>query len=263
MKYGVAWFALAAIAKQVRAHGDGKCGTHPHEPVKAGIEETRLWNFKKEHAPGSPGGGRKLQYETCDELCVGCIEIPVVFHLTGVPDANTGEARIPHPTSVADEYFFGFPETIDPSAWTTYEEMLPLLERQMEVLNEGFADTPFYFTLMNADPNIVVNPDWTRYPGEYGDEMSAEIGVPDLKVLNIYLSYSASSLDTPSFIIIIGFATFAGWQYEGQGDGIYLRYDALPGGGFSGSDEGYTMVHEAGKGTYTPRFSIPNSLLAY
>lgn len=35
-------------------------------------------------------------------------------------------------------------------------------------------------------------------------------------------------------------------QYDKLGDGVYLRYDALPNGGFTGTDTGFTLTHEVG-----------------
>lgn len=240
MTYLGFFLLLGASIVSVNAHGNGKCGTLPPDPVTAGMEELRLRHLKDNHS-----GRRKLQYESCHELCKACIEIPVAFHLTGVADVD-GIPRIPHPTFVAVEYFFGDPASITPSAWTTFDELTTMIDEQMIVLNDSFADTPFYFTLQSVGPDVAANNDWTSFPADYGQDMSAALGVPDLTVLNVFLCYSAQSMSDDGFSITIGFATLPGWQFEGLGDGIYLRYDALSGGGFFGSDYGFTLVHEVG-----------------
>lgn len=236
---GCVLLSSMAISTHVQAHV--KCGTEAPDPITAGIEETRLRRFKENHS-----GGRKLQYQTCDELCKRCIEIPVAFHLTGVADAN-GTPRIAHPTYVMMEYFDGSPLNIPDSLWTTYDQLKESIDQQMDILNESFANTPFYFTLLSADPEILVNSDWTRYPKNFGPDMYQAVGVSDLTVLNVFLAYNAGSMDEiGSNTVTIAFATFPGYQYEDMGDGIYMRYDALPGGGYSGTDSGYTLTHEAG-----------------
>ena len=200
-------FALAGVS--VQAHK--KCGFKTPEIEEVGLDQARLKRLT--HAGHD---GRGLQYATCEQLCKRCIRIRTAFHLTGITDA-TGTPRIPHPTFLADEYFAGLGSTIPPTAWTTYDQLMTLINAQMQVLNDSFADTPFRFELIPVSTSIAANDDWTRYPGTYGNEISAALGIPGLDVLNVFLTYNAG--DAPEAgepedpdSITVAFATFPAWQ---------------------------------------------------
>lgn len=133
----------------------------------------------------------------------------------------------------------------------------------MEVLNDSFSNTPFYFTLV---PKITfhMNETWTRYPESYGQEISETLGFPDLKVLNVFLVYNAVSLEgDEAGEITVGFANLPAWQGLSRGDGVYVRYDALPRGGLLQENFGYTLPHEVGTLSGVNKRNIPSLSLSH
>lgn len=243
--YRALWILVLAFSTTTSVRGHSRaCGTHDPNPVELSIDEVRLKRFK---AFNHHEGQRNLQYKSCDELCTKCIEIPVAFHLTGVLDRDS-IPRIPHPTKyVAKPFFDGYKRFIPGRYWTTYDELMVMINDQMTVLNESFADTPFFFSLLPVDPRVEANEKWTQYPASYGAEISAALGVPSLQVLNVFLTYSAEHEGRSKDSITVGFSSLPSWQYTQMGDGIFMRYDTLPKGGMQGAEQGYTLAHEAGK----------------
>lgn len=242
--------AAAVLPDTVVAHGHKtRCGFQPPDAINTSLDEARLDRLRrdKEH------GGRKLQYDSCEQLCKQCITIQTAFHLTGIRDVVESQPRIPHPTLAAGDYFDGFGDFVQPESWTTYEYLLLLIGEQMNVLNDSFRDTPFGFEMLPVSPTILVNDDWTRFPETYGVNISQAVGIAGLDVLNVFLTFNAGEAPDPededpadSTEITVAFASFPSYQNERQGDGVFMRYDALPFGGLTGSDTGFTLTHEVG-----------------
>ena len=158
------------------------------------------------------------------------IEIKTYFHFMAISatDSQSGTYYLPHPTGVALSYG-------KTGEYTTHDEMVAMCRRQVEIMNDAFADTPFYYTFQ-SNPSISTNIDYTNYPMDYQQEMRETIGVADPTALNIYLSFSLGSQksDTTGFVGIADFPFF-----QQQGGGLFMRYDVLPGGGLPGNDDGY------------------------
>lgn len=162
-------------------------------------------------------------------------------------DGGNGNTILPHPTDAADRYFLFGDTTLTEDDFTSLEDLFPLIDEQMVILNDSFSETPFYFTLVN-EYQLYPEEDWTRYPGTYGNQISEELGVSDLTALNVFLVYNAGILDEEDDgSTTVAFATFASYQYLKTGDGVFQRFDSLPGGGFTGTDAGFTLPHEVGK----------------
>ena len=78
-------------------------------------------------------------------------------------------------------------------------------------------------------------------------EISSNLGYGDgLETLNVYLSYAVQSQSPDWPAGVIGLSNFPSYQFNKTGDGVFMRYDALPGGGLYKQDSGITLVHEVG-----------------
>ncbi|GAA2147361.1 hypothetical protein GCM10009844_24420 [Nocardioides koreensis] len=123
------------------------------------------------------------------------------------------------------------------------------IREQIQVLNDAYGgrtstssvQTPFRFKLVSTD--VTVNRDW--YFWHVGNKGESETAVAAKKALhqggwgdlNIYIA----SLDDT----ILGYAQFP-WQGNLALDGLVLSNQALPGGAYTGYDEGDTATHEIG-----------------
>jgi len=192
---------------------------------------------------------RRLLGKSCEELCTRCIEVPTYFHFLALP-LDGGDFLLPHPTNayrqVQQEMQRGGQVTVDPNDFTSYEEMLTLVDYQMAILNQRTKDTPFRFTLMDRNETTVsTNPDFVFEAESRSGEISAALSKGDgLSSLNVYLAPSLNGLGDTVNGVTLGFATFPSNQLQQLGDGIFLRYDVMARGGFERRDKGITLVHE-------------------
>ena len=172
---------------------------------------------------------RRAQFASCNDLEPQSIEIKTYFHFMAISASGDQPGyRIPHPTDVALSKG-------ELGEYTTHDEMVAMCREQVEIMNSAFRETPFYFAFQ-PNPSVSTNINFTNYPMDYQHEMRETYGVKDPKALNIYLSFSLGSLksDTTGYI---GKADFPFLQLEG--DGLFMRYDVLPGGGLPDNDDGY------------------------
>jgi hypothetical protein len=141
---------------------------------------------------------------------VGSVRIPVAFHVI-----NSGTGR-------------GEGDIND-----------AMIRKQMDVLNAGFAGTPFGFDLVSVDRTT--NAAWyTMMPGSKEEKAAkSALRVGGANTLNIYTANPGGGL--------LGWATFP-WSYKARSsdDGIVLLWASLPGGGAVPYDDGDTATHEVG-----------------
>lgn len=191
---------------------------------------------------GNHAGRRRLQTESCHELCNQCIEIETYLHLMGT---NFGFGPvIPHPpnsvsraqantTSVSKKNFF------------TSDDIKALFKKNIAVVNRAFVGTPFRFTFMAKNTTTTINRKWSEAAADYKEEIGQAVGIPNLRKLNVIVSREVRPRGHRKGDIL-GTATLPGSQSVGKGDGVYIRYDVLAGGGRAKNDLGYTLVHEIG-----------------
>jgi len=137
------------------------------------------------------------------------ILIPVVFHII---TSSTGEGNV--------------------SA---------LVDAQVQVINDGYADTPFFFLVEKVE--VIVNDGWFNLGCGTGEERKAKAALRtgDSRTLNIYTANLPKTY--------LGWSSFP-WDYTDKptSDGVVLRYTSFPGGGYPipTYDEGLAAVHEIG-----------------
>jgi hypothetical protein len=219
-----------------------KCGTESPSKALAALDGARGNLFKQKKQ-----GARRSQAESCEDLCKQCIEIAVYVHLLQFAGQDFGLDFdfIPHPTNAVDVVVSNL-TAMTADDFTSIEEMLVLVDDQITMMNEYYANTPFFFTQMDS-PSVTVNTDWARYAQDDAFDMSEALSRGNLSTLNLYLGAGVDSRESAEAgITIVAFARFPAWQMEGASDGIYQRYDTLPGGGFPRNDIGMTTIHETG-----------------
>lgn len=219
---------------------DDFCGTEVPSLEKERIDQLRVDAF---HAvtDGTYDRRRKLQTESCDELCNQCIEIEVYLHIIGT-DLGFGPI-IPHPESAVERARRNVNDvTVDDFA--TGKEIIAMFEENIKVVNEAYSDTPFRFKFVREGTTQTINERWSQGASEFKDEMSKMVGNADFRKLDCFVSSSLRASKGRGETL--GTATLPGSQVAGKGDGVYIRYDVLPGGGRLKNDLGYTLVHEIG-----------------
>jgi len=188
---------------------------------------------------------RRTQAITCDQLCVQCIDIGVYVHFLALQDSVIG-TFIPHPTSAVKSYDRNPPGSVSASSFTSVSGMLQLITDQFTYLNDKFNNTPFRFVHLEPDsPSITTSDErWTRTPFSYAPDISAALHRGTSANMNLYMSYGAGEDDNDGTLGFVG--GLANEQLLNNGDGVFIRYDNLPNGGFQKYDYGETMVHEVG-----------------
>lgn len=224
------------------------CGTESPNKALAALDVARGNLLKKKKKQNHDG--RRAQAESCEELCKQCIEIEVYVHFMEAAGQDFGLDFdfIPHPTE-ALELLVNFGNTsVTANDFTSVEDMTVLVDEQMVMMNQYYADTPFFFTLMEPDdPSITVNTDWARYAQDFAFDMSQELNKGNLRTLNLYFGGGVDSREgAEAGTTTVAFARFPAWQLEAFSDGIFQRYDTLPGAGFPLNDSGMTTIHETG-----------------
>ena len=216
------------------------CGTEIPSLQQEMINQVRLNAFGAV-TDGTYDRRRKLQTESCDELCKQCIEIEVYLHLIGT-DLGFGPV-IPHPQSALSRS----QENVDDVTiedFATAEEIIAMFEENIDVVNKAFLETPFRFKFMSEHTTQTTNVEWSEASVDFKDEIGALLGNQDLRKLDCFVS--SGLRPTRGVGEILGTATLPASQSVEKGDGVYIRYDVLPGGGRAKNDMGFTLVHEIG-----------------
>ena len=113
-----------------------------------------------------------------------------------------------------------------------------MVDNQMKVLGEGFADTGFSFNLVKT--NFVNNRSWlTVSRGSTEQQMKTSLAVNPATTFNVYIANLGGGL--------LGWATFPEMFPEGSKQhGVVVRGASLPGGTAAPYNLGDTLTHEAG-----------------
>jgi hypothetical protein len=150
---------------------------------------------------------RRLLVPSCEELCKQCIEIDVYFHLSGYPVDSQNESTawmIPHPTHEFRRYqdqvrnrtgdMTIYPE-VEPGRFSSPKDIYALIEANMQLMNELYADTPFRFRWVNNDPETATVGVQRNYMFFYAgniytsNDYAKAMHTGDVRTLNVYLVY--------------------------------------------------------------------------
>ncbi|WNG23899.1 zinc metalloprotease [Cystobacter fuscus] len=114
-----------------------------------------------------------------------------------------------------------------------------MITNQISVLNNAYANTPYYFTLVSTDRTT--NSTWfTAQPGTSAEtQMKNALHKGTSKDLNLYFNGMGGGL--------LGWATFP-WDYASKPlmDGVVVLYSSVPGGTAAPYNLGDTATHEVG-----------------
>jgi hypothetical protein len=114
---------------------------------------------------------------------------------------------------------------------------MELIQKQMDVLNEGFKSTGWQFKLKEVDRTT--NPDWYRAGPDDEKAMKEALRKGTAQDLNIYFNRPGGGL--------LGWATFPDeYQNNPKLDGVVILNTTLPGGSNAPYNEGDTATHEVG-----------------
>ena len=210
--------SLSPIARQARAQ---------LENIHATFEERRSRRLQ--------GGDNPYDlYTDCNELCNQCNNIPIYAHFIGFEDF------LPHPYSSVEQFLFdGVP--VENLTFTSVDQMALLLQENVDHVNWQFRDTAFRFTLME-EISVSYNESQSKFFGDYMDEVSSVVHQGDTATLNLYLAFG---IDTEtSDAQTLGLAEFPYRQSENMGDGVFMVYEVVSGGGLDQYDSGDILVHE-------------------
>ena len=242
----IAALAFFCLLSSSQAHSGSHSSDHHHHHEHkemaslCGMEEPSvielLTDRVRTEAFRESARRRRLIAESCEDLCDQCIEVPINLHLMMIP-LLLGSI-VPHPTPIYEEWTRGGPVSVDNFSSPEYIEQLFL--ENLVVLNRAFEGTPFRFSLKRVTRTSRL--DWNREVIDAFREMSNSLGTDDPTELDVFLSLQLTKGDR----LYIGMASNAAAQEWRNGDGVYMRYDALTDGGLSGSDKGYILVHEVG-----------------
>lgn len=212
-------------------HHGSFCGAKDPSVEESLEEVTRIKAFRKESSR------RRLYPVSCQQLCDQCVEITVNMHILMVP-IQFG-SFIPHPTKSYQRWNQG--KSVSATEFSTASDVEKIFSENLDLLNDIYKGTPFKFNL--KDVTRTANLDWATNSANHYWEMSAALGSTDPAVMDVYLSLQLTD-DGNDYL---GMATNAASQAWHDGDGVFIRYDVLSGGGMEGNDNGYILAHEVGK----------------
>jgi hypothetical protein len=242
--FNLALCVLAAVCLPWSATAHFNCGTRDPSPFEQRLDQVRINHFKQSTE------GRRLITDSCEELCVQCVEIDVYFHLSAVPAPSADDSDrffFPHPLESVDR-FAESDTTLTIEDFASLQGIYSLIDDNMRVLNERYAESPFTFTWRNSDPasaSVSVNTDLVDFVVDtMFDEngVASELHTGDASVLNVYLTYRQCAIsnqldpDTGEPLLscgLLGIAVFPSFQQSNRNaDGVYVNYSTLTGGGY-------------------------------
>ena len=214
------------------------CGVEHVNSLDAARDQARMKRVMQQHPLG-----RNLQRLSCDQLCDGCIEIDTVFHFFVFNFRGT--LVLPHPSATMQRYDAG-DTTLQVSDFTQPDDFRQNLRDQVAVTNQHLQGSPFRLRLVEAF-TVTANESYMRYPVDFFQEITANVGSGNLRVMDVYLSYNVLRQSETNPLARVGLATLPSQQLVRNGDGVFLRYDVVTNGGFGGGvDLGVTLTHEMG-----------------
>lgn len=222
-------------------HGD-HCWVDDVTLAEMARDEARMKRIQKTEA-----GRRQLQKLSCNEVCNQCIDIDTYFHFM----ALTPGGGIPAHPSESVERLLNNEGGLSLEDFTTVGGMIDIVANNIAYTNSQLVGTPFRLNFIDTDVTVDSSEEAYVYtPMNRRSEMSARFGHGDLRVLDVFLSYSLlfpdeANLENPP--LRVGTSSLASQQLALKSDGIFLRYDTLTGGGLVPFDEGVTLTHELGK----------------
>jgi hypothetical protein len=238
------WQLIATMCLPWSATAHFNCGTRDPSPFEQRLDQVRINHFKQSTE------GRRLITDSCEELCVQCVEIDVYFHLSAVSvptDNGSDQIIFPHPLESVDRLFAG-DTTLTIEDFASLQGIYNLIDENMRVLNERYAGSPFVFTWRNSDPasaSISTNGNLVQFIADtIFDEsgVASELHTGDASVLNVYLTYRQCAIsnqldpDTGEPLLscgLLGIAVFPSFQLANRNaDGVYVNYSTLTGGGY-------------------------------
>eukprot|EP00977_Amphora_coffeiformis_P015400 scaffold4510_cov183-Amphora_coffeaeformis.AAC.85 len=209
-------------------HGHhGGCGAQAISMADEQIQQLRLeqqFHLQEESGESATrGGSRRLVFPSCHELCHQCITVPVRVHMlvTELENYNEEESLSSiSPVDVAESF-----------------------RRNLVLLNQAFEDTPFVFEWDDVY-RIMPHPQAAWNALNFRQWIGTQHQNDDT-MLHVYLAHQLAPVGNDGGVLF-GFGTFPNAQ--ATGDGVYLRYDVVTGGGWPGDnmDLGYWLIHETG-----------------
>ncbi|WP_444919795.1 zinc metalloprotease [Microbulbifer sp. CnH-101-G] len=185
-----------------RSNGKAKykhCGTQHPSIQEAALKEQHFTALRQKSAVAD--GGHTLRPN-------GSVSIDVYFHVI-TDSSNNGSL----PSNV--------------------------INAQMDVLNNAYANTPFTFNLVST--SVTANNSWYNvgYGSSAESNMKNALRVGDAGDLNIYVAEISDGL--------LGWATFpSSYASDPFDDGVVILTGSVPGGDAAPYNEGDTLTHEVG-----------------
>lgn len=220
-------------------HGE-RCGAPHVSELDAELDQARMRRL----LASDSYLGRRLQKLSCDQLCVGCVEIDVAFHYMAFN--YQGTTVLPHPRAIMQRIDAG-DTSVRVSDFTTRAGFLSILRNQITFANNALRGTPFVLRLREDAISLTDNENYMRFPLDFQEEIALNTGLGDPEVLDVYLCHTIitrSEASNPP--LRVGLSYFPSQQLTVNPDGMFLRYDILTGGGFFSLDQGITFLHEWG-----------------
>lgn len=218
-------------------HGD-RCWVDHVSHVEMARDEAKMKRIEKTEA-----GRRRLQKLSCNELCDGCIVIDTYFHLMVFQVDGT---QLPgHPTPSMERLLDG-DDTLGFDDFSTVDDIIEIIRNNVAYTNSQLAGTPFRLNFIDNDVSLRQERDYLYNPMSFRIPMTEEIGKADLKVLDVYLSYTLNFEGETNPPLRVGTSSLPSQQLLQKSDGIFMRYDTLTNGGLDPIDDGVTLTHELG-----------------
>lgn len=194
-------------SKQAFIENGGRCATRQVDESEAQEIQESSDKFKASRSKSQQNGEAD---PSSLERPIGSVSVPVYFHVIN-NGAGIGNGDIPD----------------------------SMLQDQITVLNDAYANTPFTFYVAGTDRTT--NASWyTAEPGTQAErEMKAALRIGGADALNFYTNNPGGGL--------LGWATFpSSYRSQPSNDGVVCLFSTLPGGSAAPYNLGDTGTHEVG-----------------